>query len=269
MFIIDVKQRTKRAVASAWGRFAVPRGGLSLILNYHSVRPAHAYATTPADFRAQLSYLKNNFSVISLSEFHALRSRGIPLPAKSAVITFDDGFQDNYQYAYPVLRELGFPATIFLATGFINGEVDITRGWQDYCGLDPLKWSQILEMSQSGIGFGAHTHTHPILTAITLDEAEAEIVRSKTAIAGRLGSPPQHFAFPQGQPRAFNPSIIRLLEKHGFQLACSTIWGTSNADTDLFSLHRVRIDACDTFGDFVAKVNGSWNFIGTVQRLRG
>jgi peptidoglycan/xylan/chitin deacetylase (PgdA/CDA1 family) len=240
----------------------------SVILNYHSVHPAHKFATLPDDFLTQMRYLKNNFTVISLSDFYDMRAGTKALPVKSAMITFDDGFRDNYEYAYPVLKELGLPATIFLATGFVNGDVDITAGWKDYNGLDHLDWSQVKEMSENGIHFGAHTHSHPILTEISLNEVEQEIIQSKKMLKNKLGKPPKHFAYPLGQSKTFNSLIMDLLKKHDYNLACSTIWGTRNENTNMYALQRIRIDNCDSLKDFIAKINGHWNFVTFFQKFK-
>lgn len=249
-------------------RAARPRN-LSVILNYHSVHPAHESSTRPEDFLAQMTYLKANFSVISLAEFLDARTSHRELPAKTTMVTFDDGYMNNYEHAFPILKKLDLPATIFLTTGFVDGEVDITRGWTDYCGLDHLGWKQVEEMHEAGVFFGAHTHNHPILSTIPVREAEEEIVRSKEVLEEKLHHEVKHFAYPLGQPHTFNSSIVELLKKHGFDLACSTIWGAENESTDFFALHRVRIDAGDSFQDFTSKVNGYWDFVRYFQVLRG
>jgi len=120
-----------------------------------------------------------------------------------------------------------------------------------------------------GIAFGSHTHTHPILTEISLEDAEREIVRSKSILENRLEEHITLFAYPLGHKKTFNPSIIELFKKHKFELACSTLWGCDNSDTDIYALHRIRIDACDTINDFKEKVNGNWEFIRWVQKLKG
>ena len=242
---------------------------LSVILNYHSVHPTHGTSTRPEDFLKQMQYLETNFTVISLSDFYEIRTRNGKLPVKSAMITFDDGYRDNYDYAYPVLKKLGLPATIFITTGFVNDDIDITKGCRDYCGLDHLDWLQVKEMSENGIQFGAHTHSHPILTEITPSEVEKEIIRSRQLLEEKLEKQPSHFAYPLGQPRTFNSAIIEILKRHNFNLACSTIWGTRNNNRNIFALYRVRIDGCDSMEDFIAKVNGHWNFVQLFQMLRG
>lgn len=184
------------------------------------------------------------------------------------MVTFDDGYGDNYEYAFPILKHFRIKATIFLTTGFINGEIDIAKRDRTYNGLKPLKWEQIFEMRDEGITFGSHTHTHPILTDISLKDAENDIVHSKNILKDRLNESIKMFAYPLGHRKTFNLFIIKLLQKHGFELACSTLWGCDNSDTDIYSLHRIRIDACDTFNDFKEKINGNWEFIRWVQKLK-
>jgi peptidoglycan/xylan/chitin deacetylase (PgdA/CDA1 family) len=268
--IVKTKQKIKRSIAGVsglLGRDSARR--LSVILNYHSVHPTHETSTRPEDFLQQMEYLKAHFNVISLSDFYRMRTAGRDLPAHIAMVTFDDGYRDNYDHAFPVLRRLDLPATIFLTTGFVNGEIDITQECKSYGGLDHLKWTQIKEMSNHGVYFGAHTHRHPILTKLPLDKADAEILRSKQVFEEKLGGPVRHFAYPLGQPGTFNTAIMNILKKHGFDLSCCTIWGTDNNNTDLFALQRIRIDSVDTMRDFIAKVNGHWNFINFIQMRTG
>jgi len=266
-FSIQTKQKIKRFSAKIFRR-ALSKQRLSIILNYHSVHPQNAYSTKPPDFLKQMEYLTGEFNIVSLPEFYRIRYDKKDLPEKLAMVTFDDGYKDNYKYAFPILNKYGIKATIFVTTGFVNDEIDITKDHIAYRGLKPLSWEQIKEMSKSGLSFGAHTHTHPILTEISLESAEKEIIQSRNVLKERLGDSIELFAYPLGQPKTFNTQIIGLLKKHHFKLACSTIWGSDNTNTDIFALHRIRIDAGDTMEDFKAKVNGHWNFIRLIQALR-
>ena len=270
MYSVELKQSIKRFIAKSIKPLSDKKDkNLSVILNYHSIHPNHKFATKPDDFLQQMEYLATNFKVISLSEFYEMRNTRGVLSGKLAVVTFDDGYEDNYKYAFPILKKFGIKATVFVTTGFIEGIVDIAKRDGTYSGLNPLTWTQIKEMNEWEISFGAHTHTHPILTHIQLKDAEDEIVKSKEILERKLGRTVETFAFPLGQPKAFNSDIIGHLKKNGFKLACSTIWGHDNSRTDLFLLHRIRIDACDTFEDFIDKVNGKWDFVGWIQRIRG
>jgi len=266
------RQLLKRFLA---GTFRATRGihggrreNSTVILNYHSVHPVHESATKPDDFTKQMEYMAGNFKIISLHDLCEMRASKIDILGKFAMITFDDGYEDNYEYAFPIIKRLGISATVFVTTGFVNGEVDIAARDIIYGGLESLKWDQILEMRAAGVQFGAHTHTHPILTEISLKDAEDEIVRSKDILENKLHEPIRTFAYPLGQRRTFNPSTARILYDHGFELACSTVWGCDNRRTAMFGLHRVRIDSVDTIRDFKEKVEGNWDFVGLVQRLK-
>jgi peptidoglycan/xylan/chitin deacetylase (PgdA/CDA1 family) len=266
-FSIEQKQDFKRVCAKFYNFVQTQRPlDLSIILNYHSIHPTNTFSTKPADFLQQMQYLANEFNVLSLPQFHKLRLDCEKLPDKTVIVTFDDGYENNYQYAFPILAKYRLPATIFLTTAFIDKNYDITQEHIAYRGLPPLTWENIIEMKKSGLSFGAHTHTHPILTNTTLEKAEQEIALSKKIIEERLTEPIKMFAYTLGQRNTFNNSIKALLRQHGF--GCSTIWGTNNSKTDILALRRVRIDAQDTFDDFKSKVNGLWNFVALFQKIK-
>lgn len=272
MLSTEYKQILKRFLAGTFRATQWIYGGRkassTVILNYHSIHPVHKFATKPDDFEKQMEYMVMNFKIISLHDLYEIRTSKKDISGKFCVLTFDDGYEDNYEYAFPILKKFGINATIFLTTGFINGEVDIAKRDIIYGGLKPLKWEQILRMKAEGLSFGCHTHTHPILSDISLNDAENEIIYSKEILEKRLNETIKMFAYPLGQRRTFNTSIADLLRKHGFESACSTIWGCDNSYTDIFGLHRIRIDSIDTLNDFKDKVNGDWEFIRWIQRLR-
>ncbi len=272
MLSTEYKQILKRILAGTLRAtrwiYGVRIVSSTVILNYHSIHPVHKFATKPDDFTKQMEYMAVNFKLISLHDLYEMRTTKKDISGRFAVITFDDGYEDNYDYAFPILKYFGVNATFFLTTGFLNGEVDIAKRDIIYRGLKPLKWEQILQMKAEGLSFGSHTHTHPILSDISLNDAENEIICSKDILENRLNETIKMFAYPLGQRRTFNSSIVKLLKKHGFESACSTVWGCDNSCTDIFGLHRIRIDPFDTLNDFKDKVNGNWEFIRWIQRLR-
>jgi peptidoglycan/xylan/chitin deacetylase (PgdA/CDA1 family) len=272
VFTVAAKRIVKRSFARTAGRFLAGnrRGGGLAILNYHSVHPDHPAATRPADFARQMDFLSRTHRVISFRDYLDVRSGASTIPEPCVIITFDDGYEDNYEYAFPVLREHGFPATIFLTTGFIDKAVDITeKPPAYYTGLRPLSWDRILEMKAYGIEFGGHTHTHPILTEIPGKDAEAEIVLCRRVLEDRLGEPPRFFAYPLGKRRTFDGEIIDSLVRNGFSLSCSASWGTDDWCGNLFALERIRVDAGDTILDFDDKLSGRWNWVRIIQDLLG
>ncbi len=183
------------------------------------------------------------------------------------VVTFDDGFEDNYTYAYPILKKYSCPTTIFICTGFITRDSQLVYD-EDFKKLTPLRWQQIMDMKNTVVSFGLHSHSHRPLTKMDLREIEGEIMFSKNLLEERLGEKINIFAYPFGQLSDFNKEIIRLLEKRGFICACSTIWSTSNSSKKLFFLNRVRIDPEDDIETFKLKLKGAYDYIWFIHLVK-
>src|SRR3989344_8413921 len=137
------------------------------ILMYHSVedRPGHFNSVAPAVFRKQMEYLASHqYKVISLSELIERLRAGTPLE-RCVVLTFDDGYRNNYTHVFLILRKHRFPATIFVVTGRIGG-VDEKNG------LEYLREDELKEMEASGlVDIEPHTETHPKLGKLAPDAA--------------------------------------------------------------------------------------------------
>jgi len=239
------------------------------ILMYHSVNPTYHNSVSPASFEKQLQYLLSNFDVISIYELIACLKGEKGLDRNSIALTFDDGYEDNYLYAYPILKKYGCQATIFVCTGLVDGSVDITVRAKKYKGLPPLNWEQIRKMADGGIIFGAHGHSHENLSAFSKERAVEEILTSKNILQDVLCKPIDLFSYPWGQHGFFNDEITNILKENNFVAACSTIWGTQNRYEDLYALKRIRIDPTDSMREFILKVNGAYDFIGWIHQLKG
>jgi peptidoglycan/xylan/chitin deacetylase (PgdA/CDA1 family) len=207
------------------------------ILTYHSIDTGGSIiSTSPETFRKQMKFLKDNdFNVVSLKTLGESFLESVPLPQKTLVLTFDDGFQNFYTTAFPVLNEYKFPATVFLIT-------DYCGKFNDWAGnlptLEPSKlmdWNEIKELSKNNIEFAAHSRTHPDLTKLNTNKAEQEIVESKLTVEERLGTEVTDFAYPYGK---YNLPVKQLTEKH-FRTACSTRLGKVKVGDDFFALKRV------------------------------
>ena len=220
-----------------FGRDAGPRGGGELpILTYHSLDDSGSViSVTPSVFAEQMrALLEAGIRTLSLPAA-AQALRGGRVPAGAVVLTFDDGFENFYQHAYPVLRRYGFMATSFLVTDYCGKD----NSWPTqpaHVGRRPLlRWAQVREMSEAGMAFGAHSRTHPDLTRVSSGEAEEEIVASKRAIEQFLDRPVESFAYPYG---AYNEAVKRLTAAH-FPLACSTTLDFARPGSDLLALERL------------------------------
>jgi glycosyltransferase involved in cell wall biosynthesis/peptidoglycan/xylan/chitin deacetylase (PgdA/CDA1 family) len=234
---------TRRILSSLFyfTRILKPLPGIT-ILTYHRVNdelPSSAMVTSAESFAQQMEYLsKDGYQVIGIDEMlknlSSLRATTYGLRTKDIVLTFDDGWQDNYTNAFPVLKRYGFNATIFLTTGKINTE-------------DYLNDSQIKEMSESGLEFGVHTVNHPHLTQIGIEEAKKEIGESKKTVAA--------FCYPYGE---YNQEIKSLVKEAGFACAFSEIPGKNTNAVDLFELKRIEISGKDSLFDFKKKLAGAY-----------
>jgi peptidoglycan/xylan/chitin deacetylase (PgdA/CDA1 family) len=158
---------------------------------------------TLAVFRAQMRFLAEHREVVTLQEGVLRASSPLrPLRRDLVAITFDDGYREVYTRAWPVVREFGLPATLFLATGFVEGtEPPPLRPGAGERGdvPRPVTWAQVDEMRDSGlVAVGSHSRTHRNFDRLTHDEALEECASSRELLERRLGGPVATFAYPRG-----------------------------------------------------------------------
>lgn len=170
---------------------------LTSILMYHSVSDrGGATAIAPSVFAMQMRVLaESGVPVLTLDEWLAARAAG-SLPKRSVVITFDDGFQDFAEAAWPVMRPLGFRPIVYLPTGFVGRE----EGWRGIANPPrPLMgWDRIIGLAGEGVLFGSHTVSHPNLNSLPGEAQMAELTMARRAIEAKLRAPVRHFAPPYG-----------------------------------------------------------------------
>lgn len=214
----------------------------ALIICYHCIndRPySRLRPTTVADFENQMRYLSKTYNPVSLERIarDLPKQNGASLPSRAIAVTFDDGYRDNYEHAYPILKKYDIPATIFLTASFVGtGEIPAwDKGYYTDEKSLMLSWEQVREMSNGGISFGAHTLTHPLLTRIPRKQAEEEICLSKVIIEQHLGRPVATFAYPSGDYDSYTKKITR---EAGYSAAVSTLPGYNTAHDDLHALKR-------------------------------
>ena len=144
-------------------------------------------------FKKQMEFLyENGYSVISLEDFLLYSEGKKAINKNSVIITFDDGYKNIYEYAYPILKKYNFPATIFIVAGFIgNSEPFPWLKLNNNCNIKewlPLSWEETLEMRQNVMSFGSHSMTHNQLSKLSEKEIVNEIKDSKLIIQSKLGS---------------------------------------------------------------------------------
>lgn len=214
------------------------------VLTFHGIDDGRGPTSfSPALFRRAVEMLHGNgYGTMSLTDAAGLVRRSAPLPDRSFVITFDDGLRSVYDEALPILRKHSYTATVFLTTG--NADSPGSRLRLPPLGArNMLSWDEIREMKQAGFDFGAHSVTHPDLTALDTPGVEYEMKTSKEIIEAKLGAPVLAFAYPYGR---YDARSVGIAERH-FVCACSDRLGLLTAGSPLYALERV--DACYLRGE--------------------
>jgi peptidoglycan/xylan/chitin deacetylase (PgdA/CDA1 family) len=215
---------------------------------YHHVaetRSVRADTVSPQRFEWHMAYLRNHrFNVLSLDALAQAVRQKKSLPAKSVVITFDDGYEDNYTHAFPILKKYRFPATVFVSSDLMDMPGYLTSG-------------QVEEMMAHGIDIGSHTRTHVYLPDMTGEKQLEEIRGSKERLEEVLGAPVKYFSYPAG---GFTEQIKHLVREAGYHGACTTNRGYDRLNRDVFELKRVRFSDKDNRRDYLwMKMTGFYN----------
>ncbi len=211
-------------------------------LYYHSIAslPGNVAGVPPAEFAAQMKYLYDaGFSAVSLDQFYAAYEGKEKLPRKPVVITFDDGYPDNYSIAFPILKQYNFTAAFFVVTGYMEP------------GQGMLTWDQLREMQAYGMTIGSHTVDHLELSKLSLAEQKNEIFQSKAKIESELGTSVDYFCYPNGK---FNQTTLSLLRQAGYKLAVTTAPGTAKRGDNPLLLKRVFVNGLNDLADFKRRV---------------
>ena len=214
------------------------------------------YCCHPEAFKKQMAYLKRvGYQVVGLDDLTNSIINNSALPQKSIAITFDDGFADNYENAFPVLQEYGFPATVFVVSRLVGRTNEWMRE-EGYPKRKLLDWSRLREMSINGVTVGSHTAAHASLTDMDTESARHEIINSKSELEDALGKPVHFFAYPYGR---VNQQVEKVVAEAGYLGACSTRSGFNSAHVSPFALRRIEVYGTDTIWKFVLKLKFGTN----------
>ncbi len=226
------------------------------ILIYHRIVPDEdflkcrkaSYVVTLGNFTAQMNYLKvNGFVTIDLDDYLHFRQNPKRLPDKPVIITFDDGYENNYHYAYPVLKKYAFKAVIYAVADphcpfFSSFELPERL-------LSPR---QMKELCENGISIQGHTTTHPYLKYLTDDEIYQELKKCKDTLEHITGKPVIHMAVPYG---SMDNRLLRIARDTGYKTVSVPGKGTINLDTDPFAIKRLSIHSTTNLGQFARLLN--------------
>ena len=199
-----------------------------LVLNYHMVNPMLiSLAIDPTDFDWQMKYLVDHgYHTISTDELYDFMEGKGTLPDRPVLITFDDGYVDNYTNAYPILKKYNLKATIFIVTGFVSSR----KGY--------LTWDQLREMEQHGIMAQSHTVTHAPLPELPDERIREELVESKRTAEAELGHPIDFIAYPTG---VHDLHIVGIAKEAGYKGGFTVKYGNVDRSSNVYAMERVPV----------------------------
>ena len=223
------------------------------VLMYHSIskhigkEKHNKWRVKPEDFEKQMNWFyKNNWKSFTISELVSLDK----IPEKSFVITFDDGFEDNFTNALTILQKYNFKATIYLVPN------QKTNHWEEKNTSvlsNLLNNEQILQMQNSGlIEFGSHTLSHVNLSTINDEQLLNELKKSKEEVEKITNQECEAFAYPYGK---FDDNIVNSVKRVGYKNATVVKRGLFKKDDDVFTIKRVGILGTESFFDFLLKIS--------------
>ena len=223
------------AIAAYINSLPTPQG--AMILEYHTItdtpdEDAEKYSIPIKEFREQLQYLKaNGYETISMRDFVLAKKGKQVLPSKPIILTFDDGYEDNYTTLLPMLEEFGMKATVYMITNNI--------GKKGYLTIEQLK-----DMERRGVEIGSHTANHIPLTELSPEKQTEEIKLSKLGLEWKGLKTIYTFSYPNG---AYDGNLPNILKENEYLTAVTGEPGINDFNANPYLLHRTHI-VKPTFG---------------------
>ncbi|MGM9540213.1 polysaccharide deacetylase family protein [Anaerovibrio sp.] len=227
------------------------------VLSYHQVNDTDntPLAVPTAEFERQIAYLHDaGYHAITPDQLTGYLNNGSPLPSKPVLITFDDGYRDNYENAFPILKKYHMTATIFLVSDFMDR-------FDNY-----LTWAQVQEMSEDGICMGVHTLSHFELTGLSDSELNQQLEGGKLAVEWKTLKFAEYIAYPCG---SYNDKVLEHTRQYGYKGGFTVRYDLVHAGDNPYLLSRVPIFGHNShsFLKFQLRLHGAplW---GRLERLR-
>ena len=236
------------------------------VLAYHSIsdnlfgrlHPYHQINTSPGVFASQMKWLRRaGYRSVSLPEMVTALDTDRDW-SKTFVLTFDDGYQDFYTDAFPLLKQCGFGATVFLASDRIRNTAARIEG------ANYLTWTEVRELHAQGIQFGSHSVTHADLRSLEPEQIDYELGYSKETIEQEISAQVDSFSYPFALPeedRDFTRYLADTLENLGYSNGVSSAIGRAKPRDARLFLPRLPVNSCDDAELFRAKLEGGYDWL--------
>lgn len=205
--------------------YKFPETGIPVLM-FHSIstKPGNTLCVSENQFKEEMAWLKSqNYHTITLDELYQALTNNALLPEKPILLTFDDGYADNFKQAWPILQQYGFWATFFIAVNY-----------------NKMDWNELKELVRQGNSIGSHTVTHLDLTTRSAKQQEIELTKSKQILKDQLSINIIAFCYPSGR---YNKTTLGLVEKSGYKLGFTTNSGKVHFGDDLYTLKRIRVSS--------------------------
>jgi peptidoglycan/xylan/chitin deacetylase (PgdA/CDA1 family) len=231
--------------------------GISILM-YHQVgdfAPMRGHRSTYCHyqrFAAQMAYLHRlRYNVIRLDAALEMLAGNVPVPPRAVALTFDDGYENFYQYAWPELARHGFPATVYLLSGLLGKNAEwFARDGRATPAL--MSAARVRELDRAGIDFGSHGVSHVKLAEVSVEKAREEITRSRAELADVLGHEVRHFCYPYG---SVNPDVVEAARAAGYRSAVTCVRALAVPGWDLLALPRKAISFGDSLFGYAWKLH--------------
>ncbi len=206
------------------------------VLMYHSIstKPGNSLCVSEKQFEEEMAWLHSqSYRSITAEQFCDALLNGTPLPEKPVLLTFDDGYKDNYQAAWPIMKKYGFVGTFFIITNSV--------------GPNGIDWEQLRDLVKNGNSIGSHSVHHLDMSTLKESSQESELLDSKQVLESRLGISISTFCYPAGK---YNQTTVNLLSKLGYKAAFTTASGYVRQGDNQYKLTRLRISGGMSLSSF-------------------
>ncbi len=239
------------------------------VLLYHRVNDISVdNVTTSVDrFIEHMAILKRRYRVLSLSAAISELGAGRYLGPNVVVVTFDDGYADNYEAAAPILQHFGIPATFFVTAGLVGTADRFAHDQRSPHSFTNLSWDQVRNLAARGFEIGSHGMTHANLGRAPLSEARREIRDSLETLQRHLGTPVRSFAYPHGGRQDITAAAVQEIRLAGFTLIASAYGGSNIGRIDTNNVRRIGVGNASDGLALRAQIEGV-RLQGPRQRMR-
>lgn len=230
------------------------------IIKDESEKGVHGTYVTVEQFEEQMKYLKKKgYETVTFKDLTNNRyKQRFDKEKKWIMLTFDDGYKDNYENAFPILKKYEFKGIIYILDGIKYNKWDVDNPQNPEKKFELMTQEELLEMQKYGIEFGGHTISHPRLADLSIEKARKEIIESKSNIEKLVGKKLLSFAYPYG---SLNEEVKEIPKEAEYEFAVATDSGSIVFSDDLFEIRRIGIFPTNSLFNFKRKVSGKYNFI--------